>query len=250
MVVIKGRVRFQHSEVCPHGQRPTEREKRGREQQKKKEQGQEKQRRGERESSVTEPPLRWCSSCCYWCWCCSCCCCEGEEGAVLQRSRADARLSVGHAGACATGQKETADAKNSALKAVGVRVPQSFEDFGVILNELYVELVNKGTILVRAEPPVPSIPVDYEWANKLGLIRKPSAFVSSIVDERGETGRRRGGMRGIRIGRARARERERERGEHRQGVRIENEKAAQKKNPTKPDGSKERWRWGARGRTS
>ena len=95
-------------------------------------------------------------------------------------------VQFGHAGACATGQTETADAKNSALKAVGVRVPQSFEDFGDILNELYVELVNKGTILVRAEPPVPSIPVDYEWANKLGLIRKPSAFVSSIVDERGE----------------------------------------------------------------
>ena len=92
----------------------------------------------------------------------------------------------GHAGACATGKNETADAKNSALSAVGVRVPGSFEDFGVILNELYVELVRAGTIGVLAEPPVPSIPVDYEWANKLGLIRKPSAFVSSIVDERGE----------------------------------------------------------------
>lgn len=95
-------------------------------------------------------------------------------------------VQFGHAGACATGQVETADAKNSALKAVGVRVPHSFEDFGVILNELYVELVEKNVIQVRAEPPVPSIPVDYEWANKLGLIRKPSAFVSSIVDERGE----------------------------------------------------------------
>jgi citrate synthase len=90
------------------------------------------------------------------------------------------------AAALATGQTETADAKNAALKAVGVRVPISFEDFGSILNELYVELVQKGTIVVRAEPAVPSIPVDYEWANKLGLIRKPSAFVSSIVDERGE----------------------------------------------------------------
>jgi ATP citrate (pro-S)-lyase len=95
-------------------------------------------------------------------------------------------VQFGHAGACASGQVETADAKNAALKAVGVRVPQSFETFGVILNELYVELVKNGTIQVRAEPPVPSIPVDYEWANKLGLIRKPSAFVSSIVDERGE----------------------------------------------------------------
>lgn len=81
---------------------------------------------------------------------------------------------------------ETADAKNLALKNMGVRVPQSFEDFGVMLNKLYVELVTAGTIVPKVEPPVPSIPVDYEWANKLGLIRKPSAFVSSIVDERGE----------------------------------------------------------------
>jgi len=95
-------------------------------------------------------------------------------------------VQFGHAGACATGQTETATAKNEALKAVGVRVPDSFEDFGVLLNTLYVELVNAGTITVQVEPAVPSIPVDYEWANKLGLIRKPSAFVSSIVDERGE----------------------------------------------------------------
>lgn len=65
---------------------------------------------------------------------------------------------------CATGQVETADAKNTALKTVGVRVPTSFEDFGSILNELYVELVKNGTIQQFVEPPVPSIPVDYEWS--------------------------------------------------------------------------------------
>jgi len=31
----------------------------------------------------------------------------------------------------------------------------------------------------------PTIPVDYDWAKKLGLVRKPAAFISSIVDERG-----------------------------------------------------------------
>jgi ATP citrate (pro-S)-lyase len=66
------------------------------------------------------------------------------------------------------------------------RVPASFEDFGVMINDLYVELVNKGIITVRDELPPPNVPVDYEWAQKLGLIRKPSAFISSIVDERGE----------------------------------------------------------------
>lgn len=65
-------------------------------------------------------------------------------------------------------------------------VPASFEDFGIAINTVYAKLVEEGTIKVKEEPPVPTIPVDYDWARKLGLIRKPSAFVSSIVDERGD----------------------------------------------------------------
>jgi ATP citrate (pro-S)-lyase len=38
----------------------------------------------------------------------------------------------------------------------------------------------------RAEPPVPTIPMDYSWAQKLGLVRKPTSFMSSISDDRGE----------------------------------------------------------------
>jgi ATP citrate (pro-S)-lyase len=38
----------------------------------------------------------------------------------------------------------------------------------------------------RKEPPKPKIPMDYSWAKRLGLIRKPSAFISSISDDRGE----------------------------------------------------------------
>ena len=37
-----------------------------------------------------------------------------------------------------------------------------------------------------AEPPRPQIPIDYSWAQQLGLIRKPTSFVSTISDERGE----------------------------------------------------------------
>lgn len=51
---------------------------------------------------------------------------------------------------------------------------------------MYAELVEDGTIQLKPESPPPQIPVDFHWANKLGLVRKPSAFVSSIVDERGE----------------------------------------------------------------
>ena len=30
------------------------------------------------------------------------------------------------------------------------------------------------------------VPMDFKWAQELGLIRKPAAFMSSICDERGE----------------------------------------------------------------
>jgi ATP citrate (pro-S)-lyase len=33
---------------------------------------------------------------------------------------------------------------------------------------------------------VPKIPIDYSWAQELGLIRKPAAFISTISDDRGQ----------------------------------------------------------------
>jgi len=46
--------------------------------------------------------------------------------------------------------------------------------------------VEEGVIVPRAEPPVPKIPMDYSWAKRLGLIRKPANFISTISDDRGE----------------------------------------------------------------
>jgi hypothetical protein len=46
--------------------------------------------------------------------------------------------------------------------------------------------VAKGTIVPFVEPPRPQIPIDYSWAQQLGLIRKPTSFVSTISDERGD----------------------------------------------------------------
>ena len=43
-----------------------------------------------------------------------------------------------------------------------------------------------GTIVPLEEPPVPSVPMDFSWAQKLGLIRKPTSFMSSVSDDRGE----------------------------------------------------------------
>lgn len=95
-------------------------------------------------------------------------------------------VQFGHAGACANAQKETADDKNKALKAAGAIVPPSFEHIGVTINEVYNQLLDEGVLRLKPELPPPVIPVDYSWANKLGLIRKPASFISSISDERGE----------------------------------------------------------------
>ena len=44
----------------------------------------------------------------------------------------------------------------------------------------------KGIIKPKPEPPVPKIPMDYAKALKEGLIRKPSNFICTISDDRGE----------------------------------------------------------------
>ena len=53
-------------------------------------------------------------------------------------------------------------------------------------REVYERLVEAGLIVPLPEKDPPTIPMDYKWAQELGLIRKPAAFMSSICDERGE----------------------------------------------------------------
>lgn len=53
-------------------------------------------------------------------------------------------------------------------------------------REVYEQLVAAGLIVPQPEKDPPTIPMDYKWAQELGLIRKPAAFMSSICDERGE----------------------------------------------------------------
>ena len=55
-----------------------------------------------------------------------------------------------------------------------------------ILSEVYHQLVAADMILPQPEKSPPTVPMDYKWAQELGLIRKPAAFMSSICDERGE----------------------------------------------------------------
>jgi ATP citrate (pro-S)-lyase len=95
-------------------------------------------------------------------------------------------VQFGHAGACAHSDLETADAKIRALKEAGAHVPGSFNEIASLIHKVYTELVQAGIIVPGKEPPPPKIPVDFAWARKLGLIRKPASFISTISDERGE----------------------------------------------------------------
>jgi ATP citrate (pro-S)-lyase len=87
---------------------------------------------------------------------------------------------------CSNSDRETADAKNNALKAAGVIVPATFEELPTVLSNVYQRLITENVIIPRAEPEPPKIPIDYAWAQELGLVRKPAAFVSTICDDRGE----------------------------------------------------------------
>jgi len=95
-------------------------------------------------------------------------------------------VQFGHAGALANAKSETADAKNTALREAGAVVPPSFDQFGTAIEEVYQRLVASGDVVPRPEPPPPRVPMDFTWAQKLGLIRKPANFVSTICDDRGE----------------------------------------------------------------
>lgn len=53
-------------------------------------------------------------------------------------------------------------------------------------RKVYEDLVSKGVILPKEEVAPPPVPMDYNWARELGLIRKPASFMTSICDERGQ----------------------------------------------------------------
>ncbi|OQD76363.1 hypothetical protein PENDEC_c004G06034 [Penicillium decumbens] len=95
-------------------------------------------------------------------------------------------VQFGHAGASANSQMETAVYKNKAMREAGIHVPETFEDLPQMLKKVYDEEVAKGSIKPAPEPIVPKIPIDYSWAQELGLIRKPAAFISTISDDRGQ----------------------------------------------------------------
>ncbi|MCJ1435262.1 citrate synthase [Xylographa pallens] len=95
-------------------------------------------------------------------------------------------VQFGHAGSFANSQLETAAMKNKSMKDAGIHVPDTFEEMPQLLSQVYEKLVKQGTIKPQPEPIPPKIPIDYSWAQELGLIRKPAAFISTISDDRGQ----------------------------------------------------------------
>ena len=95
-------------------------------------------------------------------------------------------LQFGHAGAMAGSERETAGAKNRALKEAGALVPDSYEDFDKLINQCYEDLRSKGIIKEKKEVEPPEIPMDFNEAVRLGLVRKPTDVVVTISDDRGD----------------------------------------------------------------
>merc|ERR1719231_1976287 len=115
---------------------------------------------------ITKPMIGWCVGTCASCFA--------------------TEVQFGHAGAQARGDMETAKAKNAAMKESGIFVPNSFDELPSLINTVYTQLVNAGKIAEFKEPECPPVPMDYTWAKKQGLVRKPTNFICSISDDRGE----------------------------------------------------------------
>jgi len=103
----------------------------------------------------------------------------------------DSEVQFGHAGAKSGVEEESADAKNKALKNAGAIVPNSFNDLGKKINEVYKKL-NKGKnaedsrdAINRVSTKI-TIPEDYAKAKKEGKVRKPTDVVCSISCDKGE----------------------------------------------------------------
>jgi len=115
---------------------------------------------------ITKPVIAWCVGTCASCFA--------------------TEVQFGHAGAQARGDTETAAAKNKAMKAAGFHVPDSFDKLPEMIESVYTKMVEEGDIVENTEAETPAVPMDYTWAKKLGMVRKPANFISSIADDRGE----------------------------------------------------------------
>ncbi len=97
-----------------------------------------------------------------------------------------AGLQFGHAGAMAGSDMETAEAKNKALREVGAIVPDSYEDLDKFIGQTFENLIKEGKVKPVEDFEPPKIPLDFDDATRLGVVRRPTDVIVSISDDRGE----------------------------------------------------------------
>jgi len=95
-------------------------------------------------------------------------------------------LQFGHAGAMADSSKETADAKNRALKEAGAIVPESYEDLDKEIRKTFDKLKQEGKIQPIEDFEPPAVPLDYSTAIRQGKVRRPTDVIVTISDDRGD----------------------------------------------------------------
>jgi ATP-citrate lyase alpha-subunit len=95
-------------------------------------------------------------------------------------------IQFGHAGAKADAKRETAEAKNAALKEVGVVVPQSFDDFGDSIKKTFEALVAAGKHTPIPDVEAPPVPIMLKEAMGRKMVRKPTNFTCTISDDSGD----------------------------------------------------------------
>ncbi len=105
-----------------------------------------------KEGKLTKPIIAWCI------------------GTIAKHY--DSGVQFGHAGASANDDRETAEAKNKAMAAAGMHVPDSFNDLPAKIKEVYESL----NIPAVPEPEINTVP----------KVRRPKQFICTISDDRGE----------------------------------------------------------------
>ncbi len=85
-------------------------------------------------------------------------------------------VQFGHAGASANDDRETAEAKNNAMREAGIHVPKTFNDLPAEIAGVYNQLKAEGVIEDIKEPEI----------NKIPAYRRPRQFICTISDDRGE----------------------------------------------------------------
>ena len=122
--------------------------------------------KAQQEGKITKPLVMWCSGTC---------------AKIFPWS-----VQFGHAGAKADKTEETADAKNHALRQVGIIIPPSFEQLEPTIKETFQKLLKQGKIPSAPEMKPASLPLDLKDAVKQGLVRRQTEFITTISSDVGE----------------------------------------------------------------